>query len=202
MAIADPDVAALARGDRLTVSALDPGETTLDLLLAGSARGGGAVPELEASVPIIVSGEAVPLFEDSWSQTFYNNKWKANLSLQISSAKQDLRLKSDDTFGAMRQLIFQGSKQATYSIDVSLSGVTALNEGDQGGDIKIYGQFDAGQKSEGGSYSTRIELPTNSGSTVGQTAFNIILYRRWSPADDYKWEAGDAVIYIVIQGVD
>ncbi len=194
MAIPDADVAALTRGDTLTVSAVGPGETALNLLLAGSSPGGG-VGELETSVPIVVGAPGI-LFDDSWTQKFYNDWWQASLSLQISSSKQGLTLLEDNTFGAMRNLVFQG-KEGSYIIDVGLTGVKPLQDSVSTVGLKVFGQFDDGVKSESSNFSTEVKFPNDNGHGTVQLSFNVLVYRE-TDSGGLNWVASDAVIYIVI----
>ncbi len=194
MAILDEDIASLERGQTLTIRGVGAGETSLELLLAGGSD--GSVGELTGSAPVIVSGVAGPLFQESWTQKFYNGWWKADLSLTISSSNDDLRLTTDVTAGSLRQMLFEGSSPGRYMVNIGLSGVAPVE--DDPGVFKILGQFGSGAKYEGSNFSSMIELPTESGSTIGRLTFSITVLRK-TITGDWAREAESAVIYLIIE---
>lgn len=198
IAIGNPDVASLDRGKTLTVNGIAPGETTLKMLLIGGTDAG--VPELQGSFPILVSGAPGNAFADSWTAKFYNNYWQANVNLTISASQkgQQLALVTDARYGSVRKLDFKSATGGVFKVAVTVSGVSPLISGFDNAQLKIVGRWKGQDWVEASSFETELRVAPPGGGQRADTAFEIVVYKK-TPSGD-QWVAGDALIYVVIQG--
>ena len=195
VAIGNPDIASLDRGETITINGVKAGETTMEMLLAGGTD--ADVPELQSSMPVKVTGEPGLLFEDRWTTKFYNNQWEVEVTLRIHSLGGDLQLRTDQTAGAMRQLVMNSPGGGNYMVSVGISGLRNL-DGNPPKNFKVYGQLTPAEKSAGSDFTTMIKVPDDAGNTAPATAFNIILYSVTETGTE-NWIAGDALLYLQIR---
>jgi hypothetical protein len=148
-------------------------------------------------MPVRVTGEPGLAFEDQWTTKFYNDQWEVSVVLRIYSLKGELQLRTDQTAGAMRQLVMNSPGGGNYMVSVGISGLRNL-DGNPPKNFKVYGQLTPAEKSAGSDFTTMIKVPDDAGNTAPATAFNIILYSVTETGTE-NWIAGDALLYLQIR---
>jgi len=193
LAIGNPDTASVDRGATLTVNGIEKGDTTLELLLIGSADSRTNAPEIQRSIPVKVTGQAGPLFQQRWTTPFYNKWWNVTVDLSISSSNGTLSMTNDSTFNDLRMFDFT-TAGGTFTITASVSGISK-RDGQTPGNLLVKGTLSSsGNLVPGTTFSRTVTIQPGAKVSERSTYLQMAIYQTGDGGE--SWLAGDNVFRV------